>query len=416
MLERKMVLSVGQLNEYVRGLLSNDALLRSIQLRGEISNLKKYPSGHWYFTLKDSQSRINCVMFRQYNQSLNFNPRDGMAVVLTGSVSVYVRDGAYQFYATHMRSDGIGDLFVKFLELKEKLEREGLFDPERKKQLPLIPRKVGVVTSGSGAVLHDILNVSGKRNPSVPILLAPVKVQGPEAAGEIAAAISILNRRDDVDVIIVGRGGGSLEDLWPFNEEIVARAIAGSRKPVVSAVGHETDFTIADFVADLRAATPSQAAEFVFCDVNELTGEINGLTLSMESAIHQKLMELESKLRFFEKQLIRQSPQNQLLIRTNEVNLLGNRLRTAIRAKLETAEKKLETCRAKRVALGPQQVLDRGYAVVMKQGRPVTTIKDIQIGDRIELTLCDGKALLTAETVETGKDDGNASQEKGNLL
>ena len=348
-------------------------------------------------------------MFRQYNQHLSFVPRDGMAVILTGSVSIFVRDGAYQFYATDMRADGVGDLYARFIELKEKLDREGLFDQQRKKPLPLMPRKVGVVTSSTGAVIHDILNVSGKRNPAVPILLVPVRVQGLEAAAEIAAGINILSQRKDIDVIIVGRGGGSLEDLWPFNEEIVARTIAACPVPIVSAVGHETDFTIADFAADLRAATPSQAAEFVFKDVRELLGELGSLMVAMENALQQKLLDHENRLRTLETRLIRQSPRNRLEAESKQVALLKTRLNTAAQRTLDKASTRLEKNRAKLMALGPAQVLARGYTLTLRNGKPVTGACEIDGGERLELVFHDGQASVITESVEVRKDGNNAS-------
>jgi len=408
-LERSVVLTVSQLNEYVRGLLLGDPMLRSMRIRGEISNLKRYPSGHWYFTLKDGESRINCVMFRQYNQALSFLPRDGMAVILQGGVNIYVRDGAYQFYATDMRADGVGDLYARFLELKAKLEKEGLFDLNKKRPLPLLPRKVGVVTSSTGAVIHDILNVSGGRNPSIPILLHPVKVQGQEAAGEIATAIKALNKLPLVDVIIVGRGGGSLEDLWPFNEEIVARAIADSSVPVVSAVGHETDFTIADFAADVRAATPSQAAEFVFRDVHELQAGLNGLMLSMEKALQQKFLDLENRLRLMQTQLLRQSPQSQLAARERQSALLYSRLCSAMERQVEKVEGQLVALRGKRLALGPEQVLSRGYAMALQKGKPVTNAEKILNDESLEIVFHDGRVIASVKAIETKGVSGNAS-------
>ncbi|MBQ8537563.1 MAG: exodeoxyribonuclease VII large subunit [Clostridia bacterium] len=408
MVESGFVLTVGELNEYVKTLLASDPMLRAIRLRGEISNLKRYPSGHWYFTLKDKDSRMNCVMFRQYNSGVTFQPRDGMAVVLTGSVGLFVRDGAYQFYATAMQVDGIGDLYLRFLQLKDRLSREGLFDQQRKRPLPLLPQKVGVITSATGAVIHDILTVSARRNPGVPIVLAPVKVQGIEAAGEIAAAIARLSVQPQVQVLIVGRGGGSLEDLWPFNEEIVARAIAASPVPVVSAVGHETDFTIADFAADVRAATPSQAAELVFADVRELGGQIDGLILNMEKAMQQTLLSLENRLHLAQNRLVRQAPQSKLDAQTHALALLHTRMAAAAQRGLEQAEKRLEAAKAKRLALGPEQVLARGYALAMRDGRAVTSVQNLAQGDALTLAFRDGQACVSVSNVKAERIDPNA--------
>ena len=271
-----MLVSVTQLNEYVRRTLASDPMLRGLSLRGEISNFKRHTSGHLYFSLKDENARIACVMFRQHAFGLRMQPRDGMRVVLDGAVSLYAQGGQYQFYAESMRPDGVGDLYLRFEQLKAELEREGLFDPSLKKPLPLLPRTVGVVTSPTGAAVRDIVSVSSRRNPGVHLLLCPASVQGDSAAGEIVRAIKTLDRLPEVDVIIVGRGGGSIEELWAFNEEAVARAIFACRTPVVSAVGHETDFTIADFVADLRAPTPSAAAERAVPVRDDLLAEVEG--------------------------------------------------------------------------------------------------------------------------------------------
>ena len=261
MTNERMTLSVAQLNEYVRRTLASDVMLKNICITGEISNFKRHVSGHWYFTLKDEEAAISCVMFRQAAQTVRFQPENGMSVRLTGSVSLYVKTGSYQFYGERMEQEGLGELYLRFERLKQKLLAEGLFDPSLKKPLPLLPRGIGIVTSSTGAVVHDICTVTWRRNPAMPLYLCPVKVQGEGAAKEIAAAIRRLDRMPEAEVLIVGRGGGSMEDLWPFNEEIVARAIAACQTPVVSAVGHETDFTIADFAADMRAPTPSAAAK-----------------------------------------------------------------------------------------------------------------------------------------------------------
>ena len=278
------VLSVEQLGEYVRRHLAGDPLLRAVRVRGELSGFKRHTSGHLYFAIKDEKARVQCVMFRQNALSLDFEPRDGQMVVVSGSASLYVASGAFQLYCQGMRREGAGELFLRFEALKEKLSREGLFDPARKRPLPLLPRRVGIVTSPTGAALRDMVRVARRRDPGVDILLCPAQVQGAAAAGEIVAALEALNRHGGCDVILVGRGGGSMEDLWPFNEEKVARAIAASRIPVVSCVGHETDFTIADFVADVRAATPSMAAELVVPVRSELLRGLDQLQARLNRA------------------------------------------------------------------------------------------------------------------------------------
>ena len=253
-----VTLTVSQLNDYVRRSLASDPILQRINLRGEISNFKVYSSGHWYFTLKDEQSRIDCALFRQYAYGVRFRPQDGMKVLVSGTAGLYVQGGKYQFYADGMEQDGMGELYQRYLQLKEKLTAEGLFDASRKRPLPLLPRKVGIVTSSSGAVLHDIRTVAGRRFPGIPLVLRPAQVQGEGAAQDIAAGLAQIARVPGVDVVIVGRGGGSMEDLWAFNEEIVVRAVAACPVPVISAVGHETDTTLCDFAADMRAPTPSE--------------------------------------------------------------------------------------------------------------------------------------------------------------
>lgn len=282
-------ISVTELNKYVKEKVAEDEYLNSVLVKGEISNFKHHYTGHMYFTLKDENSLIKCVMFKSSTSYLNFTPKDGMKVIVLGSVQVFERDGVYQIYAKAMQEDGLGSLFTAYEELKEKLSKEGLFDESHKKKIPFMPKIIGVLTSNTGAVIRDIINVSTRRNPNVYIRLLPVPVQGVGAGEKIAKAIKVMNDKKLADVIIVARGGGSLEDLWPFNEEIVARAIYESELPVISAVGHETDFTISDFVADLRAPTPSAAAELVVKDVAELENSINLYQRRLKMSLKRKL-------------------------------------------------------------------------------------------------------------------------------
>ena len=289
-------ITVTDLNKYIKDKLAEDENLSNVFVKGEISNYKHHYTGHLYFTLKDENSLIKCIMFKGYAERLKFEPKDGMKIVLYGSVAVFERDGVYQIYAKAMQQDGIGDLYAAYEELKNKLEKEGLFDNVHKKRIPMYPKIVGVLTSQTGAVIRDIINVSTRRNPNVYIRLLPVPVQGPDAAEKIVKAIETMNQNKLADIIIVARGGGSLEDLWPFNEEIVARAIYNSELPVISAVGHETDFTIADFVADLRAPTPSAAAELAVPDVYELKNKINIYKNSLRTSLIKKVQLM--KLRY----------------------------------------------------------------------------------------------------------------------
>ena len=301
-------LSVSELNDYVRRALASDPALRFVSLRGEISDFKRYASGHWYFTLKDDESRIQCVCYRQYASQIQFQPENGMKVILNGAVGLYTVSGAYQFYAESMTLDGVGELYLKFEALKAKLMKEGLFDVSRKRPLPLMPRAIGVVTSRSGAVIHDIATVTRRRFPAMQIILRPAQVQGEGAAEDIAAGIEEIARLPQVDVIIVGRGGGSLEDLWAFNEEIVVRAIAACPIPIVSAVGHEVDVTLSDLAADLRAATPSAAAEVCVPEKKQLLNNLEKYRLSLLRAGQNALLSRKNMLSYYEKRLASRHP------------------------------------------------------------------------------------------------------------
>lgn len=389
------ILQVSDLNEYVRRTLAADPMLRSVRIRGEISNFKAHSSGHWYFTLKDDEARIACVMFRQNVMRMSIRPRDGMAVILSGSVSLYPQSGTYQFYAENMCPDGVGDLYQQFEALKAKLAAEGLFDQGRKRPLPLRPRKIAVVTSRTGAVLQDIRKVSARRDPGVPLVLLPVQVQGEGAAREIAAAIRKAGTLPGVEVIITGRGGGSMEDLWAFNEERVARAIAESPVPVISAVGHETDFTIADFAADVRASTPSNAAELAVPDRAEMMDGLRMLKRHLGQAARQCIGEKERQLLQVRRGLENVSPERQLQSLERTVSLFRARLQRAAEdniAPLRTAtamaqmrlthaaegslqrkQQRLDKERARLNALSPRQVLERGYAVVTGERGLVTS-------------------------------------------
>jgi len=408
-------ISVSQLNEYVRKMISGDPLLRNIKVSGELSGCKKHVSGHLYFTLKDEGARVQCVMFRQSALYLNFTPCDGMRVVVSGSASLYAPGGAYQLYIDDMRREGAGEMFLRFERLKQRLSAEGLFDPSVKKPIPLMPVTLGVVTSRTGAVLRDIVRVARRRNPRVNILLAAAGVQGAGAAQEIAAAIERLNRDGRADVILCGRGGGSMEDLWAFNEEIVARAIAASDIPVISCVGHETDFTIADFAADLRAPTPSAAAELAVPVVRELEDSVDALMLRMTRALMNRQQLLERRLEALCMAQALFQPQKTLLDgRSREVEALERRLRQAgrrlsgdaQRQRLEMLERRLRQAmsrcmEAKRAqtrvleraleGLNPSAVLERGYAVLRVEGRPAGSAEEIGEHVRFEVQMKDGR-------------------------
>ena len=446
-------ITVTQLNEYVRKMISGDPMLRSIKVRGELSGFKRHVSGHLYFTLKDEGARVQCVMFRQHAMYLNFQPRDGMKVTLTGSASLYTQSGTYQLYAESMQQEGAGELYMRFEALKAKLSAEGLFDPSLKKPIPVLPKVIGVVTSRTGAVLRDIVRVAGRRNPHVSILLAAASVQGAGAAAEIAEAIERLNRDGRADVILCGRGGGSIEDLWPFNEEIVARAIAASGIPVISCVGHETDFTIADFAADLRAPTPSAAAELAVPVLEDLMDEVNALTVRMTRALMGRQELLRAKLQRLtsspaltdpvkmlvgerrrnmeqlserlERGLSRAQEQRRNTLHTKTMRLMGARhllLTDARRQKVDSLEKRMnrameremqnrraqaETLSRMLDSLNPGNVLERGYAAVCLKGKAVGDARDVQPGAEIDIRMRDGRlaARVLDRDILDQKDD-----------
>ncbi len=396
------VLSVGELNEYVRRSLAADPMLSHTRLKGEISNFKRHTSGHWYFSLKDDTARINCVMFRQHNLSVRLVPRDGLQVVLTGSVGLYPRDGTYQFYAEAMREDGLGDLFMRFEQLKLKLQKEGLFDAAKKKPLPLLPNKVGIVTSRTGAVIRDICQVSWRRHPGMNLVLFPAKVQGEGAAEDIVRGIEALSNTPGISVIIVGRGGGSMEDLWAFNEEIVARAIASCPVPVVSAVGHETDFTIADFVADVRASTPSAAAEMAVPVLSDLTFTVEEMARRLLGGAEKSLLQNRERLLNAQNRLQSLHPKAQVLAAQSRADLLFSRMKNAAAAYLAARESRFSAAQAKLSAMGPMQVLKRGYAMAIKGDTPVTVAKAVSPGDRLRVVFQDGQVLADALEVKEG--------------
>lgn len=366
-------LSVSDLNEYVRRSLAGDPMLHNIAVRGEISNFRPYASGHWYFSLKDEGSRIACVMFRQYNQALGFMPRDGMKVVLRGSAGLYVSAGSYQFYAEGLSQDGLGELYQRFLALRDSLQKEGLFDPALKRPLPLLPRAVGIVTSGSGAVLHDIVTVTRRRFPGMPLILRPSQVQGEGAREDLARALREIGALPQVDVVIIGRGGGSLEDLWAFNEEEVVRAIAACPKPVISAVGHETDTTLADYAADMRAPTPSAAAELAVPDRRELLSRIEGLATRLYQGGQNRLLRIAARVQAAEKGLRDQDPGNKLRLSAQRLMIASTSLVSLVQQALSDRRARLRQFVGSLSALGPAQTLRRGYVIAMDGAQPVTS-------------------------------------------
>ena len=385
-------ISVTELNKYIKDKIDKDEMLNNVFVKGEISNYKHHYTGHLYFTLKDENSLIKCIMFKGYAANLKFEPKDGMKVTIFGSVSVFERDGVYQIYVKAMQEDGIGSLYKAYEEMKAKLEKEGVFDQSHKKKIPLMPRCIGVLTSNTGAVIRDIINVSTRRNPNVYIKLLPVPVQGPGAAEKIVDAIKLMNEKKLADVIIVARGGGSLEDLWPFNEEIVARAIYDSELPVISAVGHETDFTIADFVADLRAPTPSAAAELAVPNIADIKLKLDGYNNRYKLALKKKVEFMKLRYekcmnsRVFKEPL--QKINEKYILIDMKVKTMQNSISNIYNSKKTNMIKHI----AKLDALSPLKTLTRGYSIVQSNGKVVKSVNQIKKYDEIDIRLIDGKA------------------------
>ncbi|MBQ0098330.1 MAG: exodeoxyribonuclease VII large subunit [Oscillospiraceae bacterium] len=393
------ILSVSQLNFYVKSLLDNDEHLRYVFIEGEISNLTDhYSSGHLYFSLKDSKSVIRCVMFSGCAKGLKFKPKDNMKVIARGRVGVYEATGQYQFYVEDMQPDGIGTLALQFEELKKKLEKEGLFSNEHKKPIPKTPNSIGIITSPTGAAVQDILNILSRRFPSVDIVMHPVLVQGDNAAKDLTNAIKTFTDNPCVDVIIIGRGGGSIEDLWAFNDENLARAIFDCPIPVISAVGHETDFTICDFVSDLRAPTPSAAAELAVPDREELLAELFSTKHYIDTIIDTKLLKFEKELERDIKLVKAYSPENILKINEKELYTLTTRTETAINTKFSDTIKTYEILAQKAEMINPIGILNRGFSYVTKNGKCVCKTDDISISDTLDITLSKGK--IKAEVKE----------------
>lgn len=393
------VLSISQLNEYIRGKLDDDALLGAVAVRGEISNYKVYPSGHHYFTLKDESSALKCVMFRGNAVKLRFRPDNGVKVIAIGKISVYPRDGVYQLYCTAMAMDGIGDLYAAFEQLKAKLAAQGLFDPAHKKPLPKYPGTIGIVTSSAGAAIHDMLRILRKRYPLTEVRLLPVRVQGAEAPGEIAAAIRYANRYKLADLLIVGRGGGSIEDLWAFNDERVAYAIYESEIPVISAVGHEPDVTISDYVADLRAATPSNAAELGVPDQDALRQVLDSMSAAMSTALTRQVKTARQHLNMLSASPALQSPTGYLDQKRKSLELLQNRLVSAETRTVNRKNQQFIALTSKLDAMSPLKVLTRGYAMAQDEaGHVLKSVRQVSPGDRIVVSLSDGS--LTAAVTD----------------
>ena len=395
------ILSVTQVNEYIQGKMNADPLLSQVAVRGEISNYKCYPSGHHYFTLKDQESALKCVMFKGNAYSLRFRPESGMKVIALGRISVYPRDGQYQLYVSSMAVDGIGDLYAAFEELKKKLAGKGLFAPEHIKPIPQYPRTIGVVTSSAGAAVHDILRILRKRYPLCAVRLLPVRVQGAEAPEEIAGAIRYVNQYRLADLLIVGRGGGSIEDLWAFNDERVAYAIYESEIPIISAVGHEPDVTIADYVADLRAATPSNGAELAVPDRESLMQNLDALNAAMGAALNRQLKLCTQRLDALAASPALRSPTGYLDQKLKDLTLLQNRLSASQERLLARTNQRFVGCVAKLDAMSPLKVLSRGYAMAQgEDGRVLRSVSQTEPGQTITVRFSDGSVSATVTSIK----------------
>ncbi len=393
-------LTVTQLTKYIKQIFSFDNLLSNVCVTGEISNYKLHSSGHMYFTLKDDKSVIKCVMFKTQNRRLHFKPEDGLKVIIRGYVSVYEAGGSYQLYPEFMEPDGIGDLYLAFEQLKQRLENEGIFAPEHKKKLPYTPKSIGVVTSPTGAVIQDIMNVLFRRYPNVVLKIFPVMVQGDGAGKQISKALDTLNKTRAVDVIILARGGGSLEELWPFNEEIVARSIFKSDIPVISAVGHETDFSISDFVADLRAPTPSAAAELVVPEKEALQKYIMDIRLRLKRALAGRIQKERQLLGQLAKSPSLRHPLDRLNQLHIELEQLNKHMGNSMKRVFESAKNKLSVVCGKMDALSPLMVLSRGYSITRSSEKEIIkSISGVKPGDMLEITVTDGSMICSVKEV-----------------
>ncbi len=398
---QRKVYPVSAVNRYVKQLLQQDMILSGLWVSGEISNFKRHSSGHLYFTLKDREGSVAAVMFAGDARSLAFRPQDGQQVQVQGYISLYEKTGQYQLYVRKMEQQGSGQLYQAFEALKQKLQAQGLFDMERKKPIPVYPRKIGIVTSPTGAAVRDMIQIARRRYPGVQLVLYPALVQGMEAAPTIVKGIRKLDRMPEVDVIIVGRGGGSIEDLWPFNEEMVAMAIAQAQTPIVSAVGHETDFTIADFVSDLRAPTPSAAAELTVPDVRSILGQMDGLEQRRYRAIQRKQLTYRQQLALLWQKVQAGDPRRKLDELRQQLDMQEQRQLHLWKQCLQQRQYRLEHLSSSLELLSPQHQLDKGYAMVMdEEGRIVSAVEQVAKGQALRIQMKDGKIAATVEAVQ----------------
>jgi exodeoxyribonuclease VII large subunit len=385
-------LSVTALNSYVRKIIDADFILNNLNIKGEISNFKMHSSGHLYFSLKDENSKINCIMFKTYASNLKFKPKDGESVVIKGKVSVYEKDGAYQLYCYEMKQDGIGELYIAFQELKNKLEKQGLFDITHKRPIPRFPKRIGIITSPTGAAVKDIINVSRRRNKAIDLLLYPALVQGENASEDIVRGLELLNKTEDIDVIILARGGGSIEELWAFNNEKLANAIYNSKKPVITGVGHETDFTIVDFVSDMRAPTPSAAAELSVPVLNEVKIKIQVFKDYLRSSIDNTLRRSYNRTDLLKKTLEIHSPVNYIINQYNYIDNIQHRITQKHKSQLELIKEGLSRLNAVIDAHNPLKVLNKGYAIIEDLQAAIISNKDgLKENSEVLITVRDGK-------------------------
>ncbi|MDF2819659.1 MAG: xseA [Clostridiales bacterium] len=399
------IYSVGQVNQYIKDLFTRDYLLSDIQIRGEVSNCKYHTSGHIYFTLKDPTSSIACVMFSSDREHLNFKLTEGQSIVVRGGISVYPRDGKYQLYAKSIVQDGVGALYQQFEELKAKLNAKGYFDQDRKKNIPTFAKKIGIVTAQTGAAIQDIINISKRRNPFIQLILYPAQVQGMGAAKTIVRGINVLDKMD-VDVIIIGRGGGSIEDLWCFNEEIVADAIFNAKTPIISAVGHEVDFTISDFVSDLRAPTPSAAAEIAVFDYNSLNSSLQQLKYKLDNTMRHRIVYYNSLIKSLSLRLNYQKPDNKINQQKQRVADLADRLVFLLEQKVKDKRTKLELLHRRLESYNPANKLEKGFAYVTNEANlPVIDILKVNNGEMLKLILANGELEVEVKNIKIKKEE-----------
>ncbi len=398
------ILSVGQVNKYIKTLMDSDMLLSDITVIGEISNFKRHSSGHYYFSIKDENAAMSAVMFKWQNRSLKFLPENGMRVLVHGKITVYEPSGQYQIIADSIEPDGIGALYASYEKLRLKLANAGYFDQSRKKPLPQFPNRVGVITSPTGAAVRDILNILGRRYPLAEIILHPSAVQGESAPAELTEAIDSMNRESICDVIILGRGGGSIEDLWAFNSIDVVMAVASSHIPIISAVGHETDFTLCDFAADMRAPTPSAAAELAVPDSAAIMNYLTSFNSKSRAAAEQKLKNSEARLNAVKSMSVMKNPLNSLLIREEALGGLCSSVNAAESRLLDSCEARLRESVSRLSALNPMSVLARGYSIAYgESNRPLTSVKAVSAGDNIKIRFFDGIAECSVTSIESNK-------------